>query len=112
MHRTSGHRSDPLAFTLVELPAVSKRAFTLVELLVVIGIIALLIGILLPVLSSVQGRARDLKCQTNLRQIGIALRGYAEENRGVFPYGRHYTRTIKPNGNSSGDWNEGAGNNG
>src|SRR3954470_14083772 len=106
MHRTSGHRSDPLAFTLVELPAVSKRAFTLVELLVVIGIIAVLIGILLPVMSSVQGRARDLKCQVNLRQIGIALRGYAEENKGTYPYGHHFTRTVKTNGNSAADWEQ------
>lgn len=71
-------------------------AFTLVELLVVIGIIAVLIGVLLPVLSKVQGRGRDLKCQSNIRQIVLALRGYAEENKGVFPYGFHWNRTNKP----------------
>jgi prepilin-type N-terminal cleavage/methylation domain-containing protein/prepilin-type processing-associated H-X9-DG protein len=90
----------------------SRRwGFTLVELLVVIGIIALLISILLPVMSSVQGRARDLKCQTNLRQIGIALRGYAEENRGSYPYGFYYTHTVKPNGSTQADWEQAPGNN-
>jgi prepilin-type N-terminal cleavage/methylation domain-containing protein/prepilin-type processing-associated H-X9-DG protein len=74
----------------------SRRAFTLVELLVVIGIIAVLIGVLLPVLSRVQERGRNLKCQTNIRQILVAMRGYAEENRGCFPYSFHYNVTRKP----------------
>jgi prepilin-type N-terminal cleavage/methylation domain-containing protein/prepilin-type processing-associated H-X9-DG protein len=78
-------------------PVRSKcRAFTLVELLVVIGIIAVLIGVLLPVLSKVQGKGRDIKCQANLRQIVTALLGYAQENRGVFPYGHHWTVTVRP----------------
>jgi prepilin-type N-terminal cleavage/methylation domain-containing protein/prepilin-type processing-associated H-X9-DG protein len=91
--------SSRCAFTLVELPAVSGRkrpAFTLVELLVVIGIIAVLIGVLLPVLSRVQERGRNLKCQANMRQLLVALRGYAEESKGFLPYGFHYTRTRKP----------------
>jgi prepilin-type N-terminal cleavage/methylation domain-containing protein/prepilin-type processing-associated H-X9-DG protein len=87
-----------------------KRAFTLVELLVVIGIIAVLVGVLLPVLSKVQGRGRDLKCQTNIRQIMIALTGYAQENRGFYPYGFHYARAMNPWG-ASPDWREAAGNN-
>jgi prepilin-type N-terminal cleavage/methylation domain-containing protein len=67
-----------------------SRAFTLVELLVVIGVIAVLIGILLPVLSGAQGRARDIKCQSNLRQIVQGFYSYAAENKGVMPYGYHY----------------------
>jgi prepilin-type processing-associated H-X9-DG protein len=68
------------------------RAFTLVELLVVIGIIAALIGILLPVLSGVQARGRDLKCQANLRSITQLLLTYAAENKGSLPFGWHWER--------------------
>ncbi len=92
-------RSDPRparAFTLVELPAVSRverAAFTLVELLVVIGIIAVLIGIRLPVLSGVAARGRDLKCQANLRSIMQAVHGYAAEHRGSMPWGYIFNRS-------------------
>jgi len=62
-----------------------RRAFTLVELLVVIAIIALLIAILLPTLKAARERANRIKCASNLRQIGIALRIYAHDNKGHFP---------------------------
>lgn len=63
----------------------AARAFTLVELLVVIGIIALLVGILLPTLSNAQRSARDVKCQSNIRQLCMSLINYAGENKGAFP---------------------------
>jgi prepilin-type N-terminal cleavage/methylation domain-containing protein/prepilin-type processing-associated H-X9-DG protein len=64
-----------------------RRAFTLVELLVVIGIIAVLIGILMPVLGKAREQARRTRCLSNLRSIGQALFTYANENRDKLPDG-------------------------
>ncbi|MFO0859908.1 MAG: type II secretion system protein [Phycisphaerales bacterium] len=63
-----------------------RRAFTLIELLIVIAIIGVLIGILLPALGAVRNNARTTKCLANVRTIGTALSQYADSNRGNLPH--------------------------
>jgi prepilin-type N-terminal cleavage/methylation domain-containing protein/prepilin-type processing-associated H-X9-DG protein len=72
------------------------RGFTLVELLVVIGIIAVLISILLPALSAAREQANKIKCLSNLKQVGLAYLMYAQDNRGVFP--GFFTYAVPTNG--------------
>lgn len=73
-HRRAGARSTVLA-----------PAFTLVELLVVIGIIALLVAILIPALSKAKERANEVKCQSNMRQLMTAWLMFANDHKGHLP---------------------------
>ncbi len=62
-----------------------RTAFTLVELLVVLAIIAVLASLLLPALGRAQASARGIACTGNLRQLGIAVRAYAEDHQSILP---------------------------
>src|SRR6266542_4448358 len=65
----------------------SSKGFTLVELLVVIGIIAILIGVLLPALRRAREAARAVQCLSNIRQLSIATISWATDHKGFMPAG-------------------------
>jgi prepilin-type N-terminal cleavage/methylation domain-containing protein len=62
-----------------------KIAFSLVELLVVVAVIAIIAALLLPAVGAAKERGRRIKCKSNLHQIGLAFHLYAEENRDLLP---------------------------
>jgi prepilin-type N-terminal cleavage/methylation domain-containing protein/prepilin-type processing-associated H-X9-DG protein len=80
----------------------TRSAFTLVELLVVIGIIAVLVGLLLPALNRARESANTIKCSSNLRTIGQGFAQYIAQFRGILPpsvvyYGMHLDNSNPPN---------------
>ena len=79
-----------------------RRAFTIIELLVVVAIIGLLTAIMLPSLRSVRTQARRTVCGTNLRQIGVAMAGYLGDNDDRFPHATFMPSSIRQSPGSPG----------
>ncbi len=67
----------------------TKSGFTLVEVLVVLAIIGVLAALLFPTFLRVRENGRRANCQSNLRQIGLAIRQYVQDNDGIYPDGFH-----------------------
>ena len=89
--------------SLARRPGQRPGGFTLVELLVVIGIIALLIGMLLPTLNSAREKGRSVACGSNLRQIGTAMFMYVNDHR-TFPAAGHLVYAAGAYRQSPIDW--------
>ena len=66
-------------------PETSRRAFTLIELLIVIAVISILLALLLPALSGAKERAKLTRCLSNLHQVGLAFHLYCDDNKERFP---------------------------
>ncbi len=84
-------------------PPPKQRGFTLIELLVVIAIIAILAAILFPVFAQAREKARATSCISNMRQIGLAVRQYVDDNDSTWPIFQAYN-TIDYNGVSAPPW--------
>ena len=85
-------------------PLASATGFTLIELLVVIAIIALLAAILFPSFARARENARRATCTSNLKQIGLGVTQYIQDNDELYPITRNGTATVSTGGTTWGLW--------
>jgi prepilin-type N-terminal cleavage/methylation domain-containing protein len=74
----------------------TRRGFTLIEILVVIAVIAILAAILFPVFAKAREKARAASCMANLLNIGMGLRLYAQDHEGYYPPGMNNLQSLWP----------------
>lgn len=81
-----------------------RGAFTLVELLVVVGIIAVLVALLLPAVQAARASARRTHCASNMRQVGLAVHQYADTHQGRFPLMAYHNADDQQTAQTSKSW--------
>lgn len=86
--------SVPAVYARIVLIRSKPHAFTLIELLVVLAVIAILAALLLPAVGRAKESGRGAACLSNLRQIGIALQIYVQENQNRLPFMRDRSLTV------------------
>lgn len=73
------------------------RAFTLIDVLVSMSVIAVLIGLMLPALTAIRETGRKVVCSSNIRQIGLSTAMYADDYKGQLPHSRFYAKSLRNN---------------
>src|SRR4051812_18139738 len=92
-----GRRCQGERVFIGDAPRRRRPAFTLVELLTVIGIIVILVAILLPVLRGARAQSESIQCMNNLHSIGQAVQVFAQANDGCLAPSRNYSEWSAPN---------------